>query len=93
MFTSTDFQMTIKAVKYDKKKKYRSKTETFECMTMSWSIGAQEDHTWRQKEDTEKKGRRERGKKGKEIKKIRSETQKYKSERLLVRGSKQKKKS
>lgn len=58
---------------------------------MSWSIGAQEDHTWRQKEDTEKKGRRERGEKRERDRKIRSETQKYKSERLLVRGSKQKK--
>ena len=29
-------------------------------MAMSWSIGAQEDHTWRQEEDTEKKGKQER---------------------------------
>lgn len=35
-------------------------------MAMSWSIGAQEDHTWRQEEDTEKKGREQERKREKE---------------------------
>lgn len=62
---------------------------------MSWSIGAQEDHTWRQEEDTGKKKKwkqeRKRGRGG-EIEKIRSETQKYKSERLLETELRNKKK-
>ena len=40
--------------------KAKNRERKFVRMAMSWSIGAQEDHTWRQEEDTEKKGKQER---------------------------------
>lgn len=52
-------------------------------MTMSWSIGAREDHTWIQEEDTERREAGEKEGKEGERQKNRSEIQKYKCGRLL----------
>ncbi len=76
----SDNQSVTRKKKHNKSK-YRERNL---CVWQCHGPGAQEDHTWRQEEDTEKREAGEKeGKERERDRKIRSEIQKHKSERLL----------